>query len=208
MLGSAPVDVALVLAVDCSSSVDAGDYMLQMQGTASALRHFAVLEAIRAGPLKRVAMAVVQWSSRNSQSVAVPWHTISTVTDVETFAQTVERVERKWQPGGTGLANAMIFCVKLVSNLPVVAARKVIDVSGDGADNENGNLGEARQNAIANKITINGLPILYGQKHILDYYAANVICGPGAFAIPANNLQSFPEIMKKKLLRELQAWSV
>jgi Protein of unknown function (DUF1194) len=207
-IGTAPVDIALVLAIDCSSSVDAGDFSLQMQGTAKALRHPLIVEAIRAGPLKRIAMCMVQWSSRNSQVVAVPWHGLSNTSEVQILATKIETADRHWQPGGTGLAKAMAFCVKLFERLPIATARKVIDISGDGADNENGNLAKARQSAIANSVTINGLPIVYGQKRIVEYYSANVICGPNAFVMPTENLQSFPEAMQKKLLRELQTQSV
>jgi Ca-activated chloride channel homolog len=203
-LGTAPVDLALVLAIDCSSSVDAGDYVLQMQGTANALRHPAILEAINAGPFKKIAATLVHWSSRNSQVVAVPWHGLSNIYDIEAFASKVETADRQWQPGGTGLAKAIDFCVGLFDTLPVACARNVIDVSGDGADNENGNLAKARQNAVANTVTVNGLPIVYGQKHIADYYAVNVMCGPNAFIVPTENLNSFPQAMRIKLLRELQ----
>jgi Protein of unknown function (DUF1194) len=207
-LGSLPVDIALVLAIDCSSSVDDGDFTLQMRGTALALKFPAILEAIQSGPLKRIALALVQWSSRNSQTIAVPWHGISIRTDIDNFAHLIESAERHWQPGGTGLAKAMEFCVDMLNKLPIAAARKVIDISGDGADNENGNLAKARMFAVNNAVTINGLPIVYGQKQIVDYYVANVICGPDPFVIPTENLQSFPEAMTIKLLRELQSWSV
>lgn len=207
-LGTAPVDVALVLAVDCSSSVDAGDFGLQMQGTAKALRYPPVLDAIAAGPFRRIAVCMVHWSSRNSQVVAVPWHGLSISADIDNFAHQVETVDRHWQPGGTGLAAAMNFCVSVLINLPITAAARVIDISGDGADNENGDLTKARNKAIANNFTINGLPILYGQQHIEDYYRANVICGPEAFLMPTQTLQSYTEVLQKKLLRELQSRSV
>ena len=207
-LGSAPVDVALALAIDCSSSVDAGDFSLQMQGTAKALRFAPILEAIQAGPLKQIAVSLVQWSSRNSQVVAVPWHILSTKDDIAVITQKIETVDRQWQPGGTGLAKAMEFCVNLLYTSPIPAMRKVIDVSGDGADNENGDLAKARHLAVSNGVTINGLPILYGQKNIQEYFNKNVICGPDAFVIPTENLKSFPQAMQKKLLRELQSWSV
>ncbi len=208
ILETAPVDVALVLAVDCSSSVDAGDYRLQMDGIAKAVRHPRILEAIKAGPLQRMALCLVQWSNRHNQTIAVPWAGLSDQADIEAFAVATEKAERHWTPGGTGLGAAMAFCTKLLLDLSFPAVRRVIDISGDGADNENGNLPEARQIATANAITINGLPLIYGQQRIADYYLKNVICGPEAFVIPTQNLQTFPEAMQRKLLRELRSLGV
>ncbi len=117
ILETAPVDVALVLAVDCSSSVDAGDYRLQMDGIAKAVRHPRILEAIKAGPLQRMALCLVQWSNRHNQTIAVPWAGLSDQADIEAFAVATEKAERHWTPGGTGLGAAMAFCTKLLLDL-------------------------------------------------------------------------------------------
>jgi Protein of unknown function (DUF1194) len=207
-LGRSPVDVALVLAVDCSSSVDAGDYQMQMTGIAKAVRSPLILDAIRASPLQRLALCLVHWSNARNQTVAVPWIGISERADVEVFARVTEKVTRHWSPGGTGLGAAMRFCTQLLIDLPVAAGRLVVDVSGDGADNENGKLSEARDFAVANGVIINGLPIIYGQQHIEEYYRQNVICGPQAFVVPTSDLRGFPEAMEKKMVRELLGFGV
>lgn len=197
-------DLALVLAVDCSSSVDAGDFKLQMGGIASALRQPNIVEAIHAGPSGRIALALVQWSTHDSQTISVPWITLAGETDIEAAALIIAHLERKWRPGGTGLAAAVTFCTRLLLNLPRRATRYVIDVSGDGEDNEGGNAGLARDAAVALGISINGLPILSGSKYLESYYRDNVIGGPGAFLITVENLQDFANAMNQKLLREIR----
>ena len=197
------VDVALVLAVDCSSSVDAGDFRLQMDGISSALRDAAVLNAIAAGENRQIALALVQWSSRRAQFVSVNWRTIATPADIESAALAVEQAERRWVPGGTGLAAAITFGTALFTTLALPPTRRVLDISGDGQDNEAGLPSLARNAAVAQGVTINGLPILNGSKQLEPYYVNTVIGGSGAFCVPAQNMGSFRDAMLRKLLREI-----
>jgi hypothetical protein len=199
------LDLALVLAVDCSSSVDDGDYKLQMDGIAAALRNPALYEAIASGNNGRIALALVHWSTSNSQSLVIAWSSIAGPADLESVARQAESAERKWQPGGTGLAQAITFSTALLLTLPAEAARRIIDISGDGEENDGGDVSEARAAALAQGITINGLPILTGSPTLESCYREVVIGGPGAFVVPAKNLQSFAEAMSQKLLREVSA---
>ena len=197
------LDLALVLAIDCSSSVDDGDYKLQMQGIAAALRNPALYAAIAAATYGRIALALVHWSTSKSQSLAIAWSSIASPEDLESIARQVESAKRKWTPGGTGLANAITFSAALLQTLPAVAARHLIDISGDGEENDGGDVDAARASALAQDITINGLPIVNGSPSLESYYRGAVIGGPGAFIVPARNLQSFAEAMSRKLLREV-----
>ena len=197
------VDLALALAVDCSSSVDAGDFRIQMDGIAAALRHPALHEAIAAGGFGRIALALVQWSNRNTQVIALPWRILASKADLEMAARDVEATERHWQPGGTGLAAAVDYCKALLGVLPWLAGRQVIDVSGDGEDNEGGRPAAARDRAIALGITINGLPIMSGSQQLVGYYRDQVIGGMGAFLEPAADIMAFHDTILRKLLREI-----
>ncbi len=197
------VDLALVLAVDCSSSVDAGDYHLQMFGIAQALRNPKILDAIQSGENQRIALALVQWSTRRSQRIIIKWRILATQHDVFQTAQEIEKAERQWQIGGTGLAAAIDFSTALIGKLGAGATRKVIDISGDGQENDEGDVASSRSAAIANGITINGLPILDGSRTIEAYYRYHVIGGPGSFVVPTLNSASFGEAMEQKLLREI-----
>jgi hypothetical protein len=198
------VDLALVLAVDCSSSVDEGDFRLQMDGIAAALRNPPLLDAIAAGRFKQVALTLLQWSSRKSQFVAIDWRVLASHDDLETVAREAEQAKRNWRPGGTGLAAAITFSIALLETLPLLATRRVIDVSGDGEDNDGGNAGEARDAALARGITINGLPILNGTQGLEAYYSTQVIGGADSFLMPTDNMFSFRDAMTRKLLREVE----
>lgn len=202
---SPAVDVALVLAVDVSSSIDAGDYQMQMDGIADALSDPAIRDAIAAGPNRRIALALVQWSTAVSQATSLNWRPLASRQELVTAARDIKAIKRQWRPGGTGLAAGVDYSIALFQALPVAADRRVIDVSGDGADNDNGDASLSRNNAVALGITINGLPLIYGSQYLLNYYHDQVIGGPGAFLEPAADLRSFREAMLRKLLREIGA---
>lgn len=204
MSKSDPVDIALVLAVDVSSSIDAGDFQLQMQGIAAALRQKAVLEIIRAGRHRQVALALVQWSTSKSQAITIPWQILSSLAEVVATARAVETAGRVYAPGGTGLAAAVAFSTALLDQLPLRADRKVIDVSGDGMENDNGDVPLARALALQRGIVINGLPEVSGSQLLVSYYRDVLIGGAGAFIEPAENILAFGAAMKRKLIRELQ----
>jgi hypothetical protein len=203
MASGLAVDLALVLAVDCSSSVDAGDFHLQMHGIAAALRNPALLAAIAAGPSRQIALTLLQWSNRDGQVISVPWRLISSRSDIEAVATEVEEAERRWRPGGTGLAAAIDFSIALLQTLPLAARRLAIDVSGDGEDNEGGEPALSRDIAVALGITINGLPILHGSPTLERYYRDRVTGGPGSFIVRAEYIRSFRDAMARKLLREV-----
>ncbi|MEP6827753.1 MAG: DUF1194 domain-containing protein, partial [Aestuariivirga sp.] len=167
---SDPVDIALVLAVDVSSSVDAGDFQLQMQGIAAALRQNAVLDIIRAGRHQQVALALVQWSTSSSHAITVPWQILSSLGEIEATAHAIESAGRAYRPGGTGMASALAFSTTMLDQFPLGADRKVIDVSGDGIENDHGDVASARALAIERGIVINGLPIVSDSTLLLPYY--------------------------------------
>lgn len=198
------VDLALVFAVDVSSSVDEGDYKLQMGGIAQALRSPLALDYVQSGSQRKVAISLVQWSTAKTQVVTLDWHILVDGPSIEAAALSIETQERRWSLGGTGMAAALEFCTTLLNNFPMPARRKLIDVSGDGQDNEGGDVAHARALTLASGITINGLPIIEGSQYIEDYYRFQIIGGPGAFIEPAVNILAFGRAMQSKLLRELQ----
>jgi hypothetical protein len=202
------VDLALVLAVDVSSSVDGGDYKLQMDGIAAALRHPPLLQAIRQGEHRAIALTLVHWSRRDSQVIVLPWRILAKTADMEDAAHRVESAERQWKPGGTGLAVAITYCAALALSAPVRATRQVVDVSGDGEDNDGGDVRLARDEAVAAGVTINGLPILTGSHTLLSYYSRRVVGGEDSFVVPAIDIRAFRDAMKEKLLREVGAQTV
>jgi len=202
-MGSKSVDLALILAVDVSSSVDDGDYHLQMSGIAAALRDQEFIDAVSAGQHGTIALCVVQWSNRESQDVTLGWTIIGNSAQAKAAADVIVSAARRWVPGGTGLAVAINFCARYIDMLSFKSTRRVIDVSGDGEDNEGGSPPQSRDQAVSLGITINGLPIISGSVSIQNYYDENVIGGPGHFLFPALNVLDFQRAIKQKLLREL-----
>jgi hypothetical protein len=200
---SSAVDVALVLAVDCSSSMDDGDYRLQMNGIAAALADPAVVAAATSGPESRIGIALVQWSTRVSQVLCLPWTVLAAPADFTGTAAIVATIQRTARPGGTGLAAGLAYARVVLAAAPFFARRRVIDVSGDGDDNEGGDVPGERDRAIAAGATINGLPIVEGSKLIVAYYRDTVIGGPGAFLIPTDSSFTFPKAFRQKLLQEV-----
>jgi hypothetical protein len=202
------VDLALVLAVDCSTSIDFGDFRLQMDGLAAALRHPALAKAIAGGEHRQIAISLMLWSDRWNQHIVLPWTLLAGNASLEITAQRVSVLKRKSQPGGTGLAAGIDYAALMLEALPFAAERRSIDVSGDGQDNEGGDAAAARDRAIAQGITINGLPILDGSASLENYYRTQVIGGPGAFVEPAQDIMDFKDTILRKLLREIGRPSV
>lgn len=198
-----PVDLALVLAADCSGSVTAHGYRLQQQGYADAFRDPRVVKAILSGLHGGIAVTYFQWSGPALQNQIVAWTVLRSVADIQAFADALLRAPRTIFGGGTSVSGAIDFGKHLLGQLPVEPARRVIDVSGDGRTNNGRPAPPARDEAVAAGITINGLPILNQESDIDRYYQDEVIGGPGAFMIPARDFEAFGEAIRQKLILEI-----
>lgn len=197
------VDLALVLGVDISSSVDKEEYALQRRGLAEALRRPEVLAAIRSGALKKIAITVVQWTDYESQVVIVPWMVISDEKSAARASRRVAEMVRFFGGHATHIAGMIQFGNWLLRTTPFAARRKVIDISGDGYDNVTDAPGRQRDAAVADGVTINGLVIENEEKDLHAYYRDFVIGGPGAFVIRTPRYEDFGDAMEKKLIREI-----
>jgi len=200
-----PVDLALVLAVDASGSVDQIRFELQKQGYVAAFRHPRVIGAITSGPTQSIAVIMMQWTGPALQVVAVPWTRISDAASANAFADKVAAAPRALFGGGTSISGAIDASMGLLFDNPYRAARRVIDISGDGSNNRGRAANAARDEAVAQGIGINGLPILALESDLDRYYEQNVIGGPGAFVIAARDFETFGEAILKKLIAEIAA---
>jgi hypothetical protein len=200
-----PVDLQLVLAVDASGSVSQQRFELQKQGYVAAFRHPRVLNAIISGLNQSIAATMVQWTGPALQVVAVKWARIYDVGSINAFADAIDQAPRQLFGGGTSISGAIDTGVALLNDSPFKGARRVIDVSGDGANNRGRRATTARDEAVAAGITINGLPILALDPTLDQYYESNVIGGPGAFVIGAKDYESFAAAILKKLITEIAA---
>lgn len=211
--GETPVDVELVLAVDVSWSMDLGEQRIQREGYAAAFRSPDVQRAILEGGYGKVAVTYVEWAGALSQSVVVPWTLIDSKGAADAFAERLER-EQSGRFRRTSIAAAIDFAAPLFDGNGLSGLRRVIDVSGDGPNNQGRMVTDARDAAAAKGITVNGLPLMtsgasggfssWGSIPDLDrYYETCVIGGPGAFMIPVNDWVQFPEAVRRKLVLEL-----
>jgi hypothetical protein len=199
------VDVQLVLAVDASGSVDMYRFELQKRGYAAAFRHPKVLAAVRSGMLQAIAVTMHQWTGPRLQVHVIPWMVVKDAASAEALATAIEKTPRRLFSGGTSISGAIDFSRLVLAQSPFAATRRIIDVSGDGANNIGRPARIARDEAVKDGITINGLPILSVEANLDTYYFDNVVGGPGAIMIPAENYESFGEAIVRKLIMEIAA---
>jgi hypothetical protein len=199
------VDLALVLAVDASGSVDDRRFALQQRGYADAFRSPKVVAAIRSGTAQAIAVTMVQWTGPSMQIQVIGWTVVRDAASAEDFAAAIDATPRRLHGGGTSISGAIDFARLLLIQAPYEAVRRVIDVSGDGANNRGRPAEHARDDAVRDHIGINGLPILALEPYLDRYYYDRVIGGPGAFMIPAESYDTFSEAILKKLIMEIAA---
>lgn len=197
------VDLQLVLAVDASGSVDHVRFELQKQGYVAAFRHPRVKAAIASGPAGAIAVAMVQWTGPALQVLVVPWTRIGDAAGADALAARIAAAPRQLFGGGTSLSGAIDYGVALLNDSPFKGGRRVVDLSSDGSNNRGRSVNEARDEAVAAGIGINGLPILALEPGLDLYYERNVIGGPGAFVIAAQSYETFADAILKKLIAEI-----
>lgn len=202
-----PVDLQLVLAVDASGSVSTDRFDLQKQGYTKAFRNPRVLQAILSGPHQSIAATMVQWTGPALQVVAVKWTLINDNESIRAFADAIEKAPRQLFGGGTSISGAIDTGVALINDSPYKSDRRIIDISGDGKNNRGRLVAQARDEAVAQKIGINGLPILTLDPNLDKYYQDNVVGGPGAFVIAAKDYESFADAILMKLITEIAGLS-
>ena len=214
-----PVDVALVLAADVSRSINDDEFTLQRQGYAAAITSSRLLDAIRSGARGAIAVAFVEWASDGEQKTVVDWSVIRQAADAEKFATTLLAAPRSYT-GRTAIGSAIDFSASLLGESGIAADRQLIDVSGDGTNNQGRPVAEARDQAVKGGVTINGLAIFnrraaaeggYLALHtnppggLLQYYKDSVIGGPSAFALSIDDFDTFGDAMIRKLVAEIAA---
>ncbi len=208
------VDVALVLAVDVSRSIDESEARLQREGYRAALVDPRLLEAIRGGILGSIAVTYVEWSGVEHQRTVIPWRRIAGQADAHAWAADLAQAPRT-SYGWTSISYALQYARQELAACPFEATRKVVDVSGDGPNNQGPPPARQRDLAVAEGITINGLPILdlqpvvtYGTQpqppvDLEVHFREEVIGGPGAFLVVVDGFESFGSAVRRKLIREI-----
>jgi Protein of unknown function (DUF1194) len=193
--------IALVLAIDVSASVTADSYVLQHDGIARAFENSRLTDAVSAVP-GGIEVLVLEWSDPERIKVIVGWQRVGGADNAGAFAAAVRGTDRS-SYGLTAIGPALLAAAATFDDLPEPAARRVIDISGDGMANFGLPPKVARDRVVAAGISINGLAILTEEPWLEDYYRNNVIGGPGAFVIAAQDYGSFADAMLRKLEQEV-----
>lgn len=201
--------LALVLALDVSGSVDVQEYRQQLHGVADALQSAAVTRALLSEPGRPVALTVFEWSGARFQRVVLPWTMLTDRAAIDAVAARLRMVERVAAPRTTGIGGALLAGVGAMARGPA-CDRQVIDVSGDGINNDWPPPEQVRAKGALLGIIVNGLVILPGPdgadpEGLEDYFRAQVLSGPGAFLETAAGYADYARAMARKLLRETEA---
>lgn len=208
------VDLLLVLAVDVSRSIDAAKFQLQREGYAAAVADPRVLEAIRSGRTGRIGLSLVEWSGVGAQKVVIDWSIIADQNSAKGFGDRLLEAPRSFADR-TSISGAIAFATGQLVRAPYESSRRTIDVSGDGTNNAGRDVGQQRDEAVGQGITINGLvilsenPMAWNPDHtnppggLANYYKTNVIGGANAFVMVAENFKSFGQAIIKKMIAEV-----
>jgi hypothetical protein len=204
------VDVELVMSVDISYSMDMDELALQREGYAQAIASQEFLNALKQGSNGKIAVTLVEWAGVNDQRVVVPWRLIDGATTAQAVSDEMARapVRRAFR---TSISGALMFSSGLFENNGFRGLRRVIDVSGDGTNNQGPLVTQMRDDVVAKGIVINGLPIMLKEpqpnsidiKDLDIYYEDCVIGGPGAFVVPIREREKFKEAIRTKLVLDI-----
>lgn len=191
-------ELALVLAVDVSGSVDAREFSIQMRGLSAGIRDGIVADAL----IEQAAeVTLVQWTGSTRQRQTIPWTAIRTYGDVADLADAIDQDPREWRNFSTAIGEALSISYDLFDQVPH-CARKVIDVSGDGVSNEGVEPREWHAELRAADIIVNAIAIETDQTDLAAYFYENLIVGEGAFVVTAQGFEDYPAQIKRKLQRE------
>jgi hypothetical protein len=204
------VDVELIIAVDVSYSMDLDELAVQREGYAEAIHSKEFLQALRAGTKSKISVTYFEWSASNDQKIIIPWRVIDGPETADAVATEIMQTPIR-RGTRTSISGAILFAMPLFEQDPYRGLRRVIDISGDGPNNNGPLITPVRDEALAKGIVINGLPVMvkepfYSTMDIdnLDwYYEDCVVGGPGSFMIPIKARENFKEAIRTKLIREV-----
>jgi hypothetical protein len=209
--GKPQVDLELVIAVDVSGSIDPVEARLQRDGYYAAFTNAKVINAIKTGPNRRIAMTYMEWAGSHYQRTVIDWTVIDGAESAQQFVAKLADIPpttQRW----TSISGAIDYAMRLFSESPYEGTRRVLDISGDGSNNNGRPIINARDEAVAQGVVINGLPIVndrptsWGgmpERDLDKYYENHVIGGPGAFIVVADGFEKFADAILSKLIQEI-----
>ena len=209
------VDIELILAVDVSYSMDMDELAVQREGYAQAIVSKEFLQALKTGPNGKISVTYFEWAASNDQKIIIPWRLIDGPESADAVAAEIMKTPIR-RASRTSISGAIYFAMPLFDEDPYHGLRRVIDISGDGPNNNGAPVTPARDEALSKGIVINGLPIMvkepsYSTMDIdnLDwYYEDCVIGGPGSFVVAIKDREKFKEAIRTKLIQEVASRTV
>ncbi len=193
----------LILAVDVSGSIDDREFALQMEGMASAFEDPALIDAVEVQE-GGVLVTLTEWSGASRQRQVTDWHQLDGAASMAAFAKAIRESGRDWRNYSTAIGEALHHALRIGDTAPRTCRRRVVDVSGDGVNNE-GRAPRTMADALAAMgYTVNGLVIRGDTPDPVKHYEVNVLAGPRAFLEIAANFDDYPEAIRRKLLREIE----
>jgi Protein of unknown function (DUF1194) len=204
------VDVELVIAVDVSYSMDSDELTVQREGYAQAIISKEFLQALKTGRNGKISVIYFEWSASSDQKIIIPWRVIDGPESADAVANEIMKTPVR-RGSRTSISGAINFAMPLFDENPYRGLRRVIDISGDGPNNNGAPVTDARDAALEKGITINGLPIMVKEPSYVTmdidnldfYYEDCVIGGPGSFVVSIKDRDRFKEAIRTKLLLEV-----
>jgi hypothetical protein len=204
------VDVELILATDVSYSMDMDELAIQREGYAQAIASKEFLQALKALPNGRISVTYFEWAAANDQKLIIPWRLIDGPESADAVANEILKIPVR-RASRTSISGAIYFAMPLFDQDPYHGLRRVIDISGDGPNNNGAPVVGARDEALSKGIIINGLPIMVKEptfstmdiENLDFYYEDCVIGGPGSFVVSIKDRDKFKEAIRTKLLLEV-----
>lgn len=192
-------ELALLLTVDVSGSIDPREYRVQMDGLAAGLRDGIVVDSLIR---QNASVALMQWTGEGRQHMSVPWVSVRNAAQAEQLAQQVEEMPRQWDKFSTAIGDALLASARALEDVPQ-CKRKVVDVSGDGESNEGADVAAGRAALDDMGATVNAVVIETSDADLTAYFWENVITGSGAFVVTAAGFEDYPKRIREKLIREV-----
>lgn len=203
--GAAECRLALVLALDVSSSVDDAEDRLQRGGLVSALTAPEVSAAFFATD-QPVALAVFEWSGRYNQEILLDWTLIEGPAELIGAAEAIAASKRSHNDFPTAMGYALGYGAGLLQRAPQ-CLYKTLDMAGDGQNNEGFGPAAAYAEFPFEGVTVNGLVVngadYEAETGLIAFYKSQVLHGPGAFIEIAQGFEDYERAMRRKLEREL-----
>ncbi len=197
------VEIELLLAVDSSSSINRYEFDQQILGLAEAFRSPLVGAAVTALGKRGVAVSLMQWAGYNQQHMSADWRILRTAEDAVAFADYLDATPRFIEGGSTAIGEALRRALTSINANRYQGERLVVDVSGDGVNNEGADPARWRDRLVAAGVVVNGLVILNEDPNLTSFYRSEVVGGPGSFLLTTKDYRSYGAAIEHKLLQEL-----